>query len=282
MFTSIKLGSPFGISVYIHPAFWLLPLFYLFSNLRAVSLFHSILEVALLFAVFFCVILHEFGHALAARIFGIQTRDITIYPMGGVARLERMSEDPFEELVIALAGPAVNLVIFFLLLPICMHFSATPFDFENLAPPNTLSGSLNHYLQMLMFSNLGLLIFNLLPIFPMDGGRVLRALLNLAVGFSNATIASVFLGNLGAIALVFLGLFSSNYILVLLAFFVFIAGRQELLMLRNRRNLNPSFTSTPSQAAYPSNFSGLVWDHQRKTWVYFVAGQPSSFSNNPE
>ena len=71
MFTSIKLGSPFGISVYIHPAFWLLPIFYLFSNLRATSLFHSILEVALLFAVFFCVILHEFGHALAARMFGI-------------------------------------------------------------------------------------------------------------------------------------------------------------------------------------------------------------------
>ena len=116
MFNSIKLGSPFGISVYIHPAFWLLPIFYLFSNLKEASLFHSILEVFLLFAVFFCVILHEFGHAFAARIFGIQTRDITIYPMGGVARLERMSEDPFEELVISLAGPAVNLLIFVLLL----------------------------------------------------------------------------------------------------------------------------------------------------------------------
>lgn len=278
MFTSIKLGSPFGISVYIHPAFWLLPIFYLFSNLRATSLFHSILEVALLFAVFFCVILHEFGHALAARMFGIQTRDITIYPMGGVARLERMSEDPFEELVIALAGPAVNLLIFFLLLPICIYFSAASFDFEHLNPPNNLSGSLKHYLQMLMFSNLGLMVFNLLPIFPMDGGRVLRALLNLAVGFSNATIASVFLGNLGAIVLVFLGLFSSNYILVLLAFFVFIAGRQELLMLRNKRNIgsNSNFTSSG-----PSTFSSLTWDSQRKTWVYFDANQQTPFSNNP-
>lgn len=278
MFTSIKLGSPFGISVYIHPAFWLLPIFYLFSNLRATSLFHSILEVALLFAVFFCVILHEFGHALAARMFGIQTRDITIYPMGGVARLERMSEDPFEELVIALAGPAVNLLIFFLLLPICIYFSAASFDFEHLNPPNNLSGSLKHYLQMLMFSNLGLMVFNLLPIFPMDGGRVLRALLNLAVGFSNATIASVFLGNLGAIVLVFLGLFSSNYILVLLAFFVFIAGRQELLMLRNKRNIgsNSNFTSSG-----PSTFSSLTWDSQRKTWVYFDANQQPPSSNNP-
>jgi Zn-dependent protease len=212
-------------------------------------------------------------------MFGIQTRDITIYPMGGVARLERMSEDPFEELVIALAGPAVNLVIFFLLLPICIHFSATPFDFENLTPPNNLSGSLNHYLQMLMLSNLGLLIFNLLPIFPMDGGRVLRALLNLAVGFSNATIASVFLGNLGAIVLVFLGLFSSNYILVLLAFFVFIAGRQELLMLRNKRNIGSNFNFTSSG---PSTFSSLTWDSQRKTWVYFDANQQPPFSNNHE
>lgn len=277
MFTSIKLGSPFGISVYIHPAFWLLPIFYLFSNLRATSLFHSILEVVLLFAVFFCVILHEFGHALAARMFGIQTRDITIYPMGGVARLERMSEDPFEELVIALAGPAVNLLIFFLLLPICIYFSAASFDFEHLNPPNNLSGSLKHYMQMLMFSNLGLMVFNLLPIFPMDGGRVLRALLNLAVGFSNATIASVFLGNLGAIVLVFLGLFSSNYILVLLAFFVFIAGRQELIMLRNKRNIgsNSNFTSSG-----PSTFSSLTWDSQRKTWVYFDANQHPPSSNN--
>ncbi|NDE64161.1 MAG: hypothetical protein EB053_07415, partial [Chlamydiae bacterium] len=258
MFTSIKLGSPFGISVYIHPAFWLLPIFYLFSNLKATSLFHSILEVGLLFAVFFCVILHEFGHALAARFFGIQTRDITIYPMGGVARLEKMSHDPFEELVIALSGPAVNFLIFFLLLPICIQFSPTPFDFENLIPPNSFLGSLNHYLKMLMFSNLGLLIFNLLPIFPMDGGRVLRALLNLAVGFSNATIISVTLGNLGAIFLVFLGLFSSNYILVLLAFFVFIAGRQELLLLKNKYNRDTNFNFTSAWASSPSNFSTLT------------------------
>ena len=282
MFTSIKLGSPFGISVYIHPAFWLLPIFYLFSNLKEASLFHSILEVFLLFAVFFCVILHEFGHAFAARIFGIQTRDITIYPMGGVARLERMSEDPFEELVISLAGPAVNLLIFLLLLPICFNFSAAPFDFENLTPPNSLSGSLNHYLKMLMFSNLGLLIFNLLPIFPMDGGRVLRALLNLAVGFSNATVISVTLGNLGAIFLVLLGLFSSNYILILLAFFVFIAGRQELMMLKNKRNFDGNFTSTPSGTSNPTNFSGLAWDPQRKIWVQFGAGNTPPFSNNPE
>ena len=95
MFKTLKLGSPFGIGVYIHPTFWLLPFFYLLSSLREAALFQSILEVFLLFGVFFCVILHEFGHALAARAFGIQTRDITIYPIGGVARLERMIEDPF-------------------------------------------------------------------------------------------------------------------------------------------------------------------------------------------
>jgi hypothetical protein len=116
----------------------------------------------------------------------------------------------------------------------------------------------------------------------MDGGRVLRALLNIAVGFSNATVISVTLGNLGAIFLVFLGLFSSNYILILLAFFVFIAGRQELMMLNNKRNFDGNFTSTPSGGSNPANFSGLAWDPQRKIWVQFGAGNTPPFSNNPE
>jgi len=284
MFKTLKLGSPFGISVYIHPTFWILPFFYLLSNLREISLFQSILEVILLFVVFFCVILHEFGHALAARSFGIQTRDITIYPIGGVARLERMSEDPFEELVIALAGPSVNLVLIFLLWPICIYFSPTPFDFENLIPPNSLSGGLGHYLKMLMFSNLGLLLFNLLPIFPMDGGRVLRALLNLALGFNNATVISVTIGNLGAILLFFLGVFFSQFVLIILALVVFIAGRQELQLLKLKRNHqgNQDFYNPGTGFQHPSNYTGLVWDPERKIWVYWTAGKPINLPNNPE
>lgn len=284
MFKTLKLGSPFGIGVYIHPTFWLLAFFYLLSNLREISLFQSTLELLLLFGVFFCVILHEFGHALAARIFGIQTRDITIYPIGGIARLERMSEDPFEELVIALAGPAVNFLIVILLLPICIHFSPTPFDFENLTPPNSFSGSLNHYLKMLVLSNAGLLIFNLLPIFPMDGGRVLRALLNLSVGFSNATVISVTLGNLGAIILFFIGLFSTHFVLIFLAFCVFIAGRQELLMLKLKRNYQGSqgFFHPETQFQNPSSFTGLVWDAERNIWVNWSSKKPTNFPNGPE
>lgn len=284
MFKTLKLGSLFGISVYIHPTFWILPFFYLLSNLREISLFHSILELILLFMVFFCVILHEFGHALAARAFGIQTRDITIYPIGGVARLERMSEDPFEELIIALAGPCVNLVLLFLLLPICIYFSPTLFDFENLTPPNSLSGSLGHYLKMLMFSNLGLLLFNLLPIFPMDGGRVLRALLNLALGFTNATVISVRIGNLGAIMLLFFGIFSYQFFLIILAFVVFIAGRQELQLLKLKRNYQGSqgFNNSESGFQQSSNYTGLVWDPEQKIWVYWTAGKPINMPNNPE
>lgn len=284
MFKTLKLGSPFGIGVYIHPTFWLLPFFYLLSSLREASLFQSILEVFLLFGVFFCVILHEFGHALAARAFGIQTRDITIYPIGGVARLERMSEDPFEELIIALAGPTVNLVLIFLLLPVCIQFSPAPFDLENLTPPNTLSGGVGHYLKMLMFSNLGLLLFNLLPIFPMDGGRVLRALLNLALGFNNATVISVSIGNLGAIMLFFLGVFSSHFVLIILALSVFIAGRQELQLLRLKRNYqgNQGFYSSEPGFQHPSDFTGLVWDPDRKLWVYWAAGKPINLPNSPE
>src|SRR5438309_1449666 len=116
MLRSWKIGSAFGIGVYIHPTFWVLPLFAVLQ-VGSAGLPLVVLTLALLGAAMGCVVLHEFGHALAARGFGIRTRDITLYPIGGVARLERMSNRPLEELLIALAGPAVNVVIAGFLLP---------------------------------------------------------------------------------------------------------------------------------------------------------------------
>src|SRR5262245_61970312 len=111
MFSSLKLGKPFGIDLYVHGTFWLLPLFVFVSGALGGDLFGAAFDVAVLFAVFGCVALHEVGHALAAALYGIRTRDITLYPVGGVASLERMPEKPWHEIVVALAGPAVNFVI---------------------------------------------------------------------------------------------------------------------------------------------------------------------------
>src|SRR5207249_1137622 len=120
MLRSWKIGSAFGIPVYIHPTFLLAPLLALMGNGATRSLAGAVFVIAMVLALFGCVLLHEFGHALMARCFGIRTRDVTLYPIGGVARLEGMSEKPNEELLIAIAGPAVNVVIAALLTPIAI------------------------------------------------------------------------------------------------------------------------------------------------------------------
>ena len=156
-----KLGRVAGIDVYIHATFFLVFLF-------LPRLGRGPVEAALLIcAVFGCVLLHELGHALAARRFGIRTVDITLYPIGGVARLERMPRAPGAELVIALAGPAVNFAI----------AAAIGTLFFASALLLGIAWSLESFLGELLVVNLGLGLFNLIPAFPMDGGRVLRAAL---------------------------------------------------------------------------------------------------------
>src|SRR5437660_857525 len=109
MLGSLKLGKLFGIDLYVHGTFWLLPLFVFFNGVLANDASGAVFDVLVIFGIFACIALHEAGHALAARFYGIATRDITLYPMGGIASLERMPEKPWREIVIALAGPAVNL-----------------------------------------------------------------------------------------------------------------------------------------------------------------------------
>src|SRR5437868_11263817 len=111
MLRSWKLGNAFGIGIYVHWTFLLLPALIFLQNLGPGGIDLALFAVGLVLAVFGCVVLHELGHALTARRFGIGTRDITLYPIGGVARLERMSEHPVEEIAIAIAGPAVNVAI---------------------------------------------------------------------------------------------------------------------------------------------------------------------------
>ena len=178
---STKIGTFAGIDVYVHTTFLILIGWVAFVHWQAGNNASAAVEgVAFVLALFACVVLHEFGHALMARRFGIRTRDITLLPIGGVARLERMPEDPRQELWVALAGPAVNVVIAVALF-VVLQVTGT------LAPLSTLNVASGSFFERLMVVNVFLVGFNMLPAFPMDGGRVLRAALAIRMDYTRAT-----------------------------------------------------------------------------------------------
>lgn len=185
---SLKIGRFLGIDVFVHFTFLLLLVFIGFVHWQATdSLAAAAGGMGFVLALFLCVLLHEYGHALAARRYGIRTRDITLLPIGGLARLEKMPEKPMQEFWVALAGPAVNVAIALLLFG---GLAAT----GRLAPADELSLVAGPALQRLMAVNLFIVAFNLLPAFPMDGGRVLRAVLATALGRRRATAIAANIG----------------------------------------------------------------------------------------
>lgn len=224
MKASIRLGQIGGIHVFVHWSFAVLLLWIVMSHVAhgrdILDIFYA---VGLILAVFGCVVLHEYGHARTARRFGIKTRDIILLPIGGIARLERMPKDPLQELQVALAGPAVNAGIAALLWGI-LKLIGTPVD-ETAISPDDAFGQFGFLIQ-LMYINTALVIFNLFPAFPMDGGRVLRAFLAVRSDYVLATRLATNVGQLLAILLGIVGLFT-NWFLVLVAMFVFFAGMQE-------------------------------------------------------
>ena len=183
--------------------------------------------VLLVLAVFGCVLLHEFGHALTARRYGILTHDITMLPIGGVARLERMPREPRQELLVAAAGPAVNVVIAALLFAVLMMFYGA-IEFTGALDTR---GS---FWTQLMFINIAIVIFNLAPAFPMDGGRILRALLAIKLDYARATTIAARIGQTLAVVFALAGLFASPPmpLLVLIGVFVFIGAEAESRMVQ--------------------------------------------------
>ena len=218
---SITVGRFGGTEVKIHITFLLFLVWIAFSGWSRggpAAALDSTLFILLLFA---CVVLHEFGHIAAARRYGIKTAEVTLLPIGGVASLQRLPSDPAQELVVALAGPAVNLVIGLAL--IVAVGSVHPGELAQIDNPKL------SLLGRLAIANLFLVVFNLIPAFPMDGGRVLHALLAMRVGATQATEIAARIGQALAFGLGFLGLFG-NPLLLFIAIFVYIAAGGEAQM----------------------------------------------------
>jgi Zn-dependent protease len=218
---SITIGKFAGTAVKIHITFILFLAWIAFSAWSRggpAAALDSTVFIVLLFA---CVVLHEFGHIAAARRYGIGTPEVTLLPIGGVASLQRLPSDPNQELVVALAGPGVNLVIGLVL--IAVVGSVHPYELTQIDNPNL------SLIGRLAIANVFLAVFNLIPAFPMDGGRVLHALVAMRVGGPRATEIAARIGQALAFGLGFLGLFG-NPLLVFIAIFVYIAAAAEAQM----------------------------------------------------
>jgi len=221
---SYQIARIAGTDVKIHLTFFML--------LAWVGLNFGAAGAVFLVLLFGCVLLHEFGHVFAARAFGVRTPDVTLYPIGGVARLERMPANPKQELIVALAGPAVNVVIALALFLLVGAGTV-------LGAMTNLGGS---FLIQLAVVNVWLVAFNMIPAFPMDGGRVLRSVLAMRMGRAKATEIAVSVGKVMAVLLGIYGFFSLNLTLMIIAVFVYMIASAEAT---SERQSNPFGSAGP-------------------------------------
>jgi Zn-dependent protease/predicted transcriptional regulator len=264
---SIRLGTLFGIRIEMHVTFLLmLGGVALFTSTGPRDALQTVLDLLLLFG---CVLLHELGHALSARRYGIRTREIVLLPIGGVARLERMPEKPAQELVVAIAGPAVNVVLATVFGTILVARGVTPVELYE----RWRGGGLVEFLFM---ANVGMFAFNLIPAFPMDGGRVLRALLAMFMPFARATRYATIVGQGLALVFAAVGLFYFNTspMLVFIALFVFVIAGEERTLVQTRSSL----TGLPVSAAMVTAFVSLETRHELTYAVdLLLAGEQQDF-----
>ena len=218
----LQIGRAAGIDVFVHWTFLFAPLYVVYKSWQSSWAVTGIMMV-LLICFFACVLLHEFGHALAAKFFGVRTQDIIITPIGGLARLQGMSrKQPLQELVISLAGPAVNL---FLGLAFSAYILLTSRDF--------LPRQIDAFPQILLWANIALCVFILVPAFPMDGGRILRSFLALFMPYTFATSVAANLGRLLAILFIAFGIYAVEFPFILIGSFVFFAATAEIQFMRD-------------------------------------------------
>ena len=247
---SLKVGSVAGIGIFLHWTFLLLiAAIFGFYYVQSQSIGAALAGMGLILAVFVCVVLHELGHALTARRFGVGTRSITLYPIGGLARLQRIPSEPMKEFWIAIGGPAVNIVIAVLLAGVLLAVDGS-------FTPDVLRSPGSHTIATLMWINVALAGFNLLPAFPMDGGRVLRALLAMRQDYAQATQTAANVGQAMAILFGLFGLLTFNPILLFIALFVYVGAQQE-----SRQAMYRAFTEgTPVRQAMVTRFATLGVD----------------------
>jgi Zn-dependent protease len=242
---SWKICKIAGIPIYIHWTFLILIGWLLWGHVAAGHNVATTVEgIGFVLSIFACVVLHELGHALAARRYGVSTSDITLLPIGGVARLQRIPDKPAQELVVALAGPAVNVAIVVILLLAGVRPHVSPQDSQYLIH--------ERFLPKLLIVNAFLFLFNLLPAFPMDGGRVLRALLALRLEYSRATRIAASIGQFMAIMFGLFGLMG-NPMLLLIALFVWIGAEGEARQVMERVTLK----DIPVRAAMLTDYQTL-------------------------
>jgi len=264
---SFRIGRFYGIDVYVHFTFILLLGFIGLSYwMQTRELTSALAGIAFFAALFGCILLHEYGHALTARKFGVKTRDITLLPIGGLARLERMPDKPMQEFWVALAGPAVNVVI----ATVLFAYLLVSNQLDALGELSLTGGS---FVARVASVNVFLVAFNLIPAFPMDGGRVLRSLLATRMEYSQATAIAARLGQFLAIVFAFVGLFW-NPMLIFIAFFVWIGAAQESEMAR----IKSALEGLPMQRMMITDFEVLApSDPLSRAVDFIIAGFQQEF-----
>ncbi len=269
MGNSFKIGRFAGIDVKVHWTFFLLLAFFGYVGYTTAAAagidvtVGIVVTIAVILTLFLCVVLHEFGHSLVAQRLGIDVSDITLLPIGGVARLKTLPEKPVDEIKIAVAGPLVNVVLAPIFLGLALAFGVDLSSPPGLAAAQQSLGGALFYLGIV---NIFLVVFNLIPAFPLDGGRVLRGLLAIRLGPVRATDISAAIGQALAIALGIIGFATGGLGLILIAIFVFFGASGEQQMVRQRemtRGLDVSDvmgTKRRTETVSPYNNFGQVLD----------------------
>jgi len=236
---SLKIFTLANIPVFIHWSFWLLGIFLIYYGWSAeLDGREFAVFLFLFFVLFLCVVLHEYGHALMARHFGVKTRDIILLPLGGIARLEKLPHKPMQEFLVAAAGPAVNFLLAIILAAVLYFDQDSDFIGRIFTRRGALILSWKKVVPILFLLNISLVVMNLFPAFPLDGGRMFRALLAIKMGRLRATQIASRTGQFFAVVLVGYGLYAKDLMSILIGLFIFTMAKREFQSMRTEAVLS--------------------------------------------